>query len=398
MRPEDLVAGIGDVATRFGLGGLIPEGMKDTTMVPGGSGMVPLEPSPEATKRFVNSPLINKAMGVQNVGNVPMGEALRLATNSGIMPPETTAPSMGPQIPTFIMPPSNAPKSAIDLAKEDAVAEYNAWKSQIDTGLIPTHGSAVMPSGKIVEGTQGAFRLSPLFFANHPEVGGGVHVLGDKGPQFFFTSNKPKQGADLANDLIGKYVAAASDLLAGKSTSGNPLYDADVLSRVTGPLAAIMSAQTGAGLMPSQIAQNTANANRPQMGIFPTGPEGQHGGFLFPPGGQPQQFTSGSPAVSEKNTITGLMNQGYLEYMKESYKIDADPLSQPEQKAAAHAALQNRFRDYINALPQITGTGTATGRKMTSREYYDKARARGFSDEQIQREAVLLLQQGKIVR
>jgi hypothetical protein len=122
------------------------------------------------------------------------------------------------------------------------------------------------------------------------------------------------------------------------------------------------NAQTTAGKAPSEIAANMATATRPQIvPNVPVGPEGQAGSFLIPPGGQPKPFATGSPAVSEKNTITGMINQGYLEFMKEAAKIDADLLIPPEQKAASHTALQERFRNYFNTLQQMSGKGNQPG-------------------------------------
>ena len=330
----------------IGGGGLLP----NITMVPGGTGMIPLKPSPAATKQFVNSPLMNKAMGVQNVGNLPAGEALRLATNS-LVPPETPSPSRI-TAPSVNIPRPAVAKSAADLARADATKEWEDHRAAVAAGKKPADSG---------------FALSPLFFAEHPDVSGGVFV-GPQGPKFLFNDTRPQAGGimPVVNDLIKQFTdrIASGNTLSASGHQLGPGYFVDAITKLLAPAASMTNAQTGANLAPSQIAQNLAAATKPQVGLFPTGPEGQQGGFLIPPGGQPQQFTAGTPATPERNTITGLINQGYIEYMKEASKIDADVFQLPEQKTASHAALQNRFQTYFNGLQQMGGSrggGSATG-------------------------------------
>lgn len=302
------------------------------------SGLVPYNISDVAVKRFVESPTGQQIRGAQNIGNLPMGELLRQATNT---PPET---ALIPPVPatggTGIVPAGSAvaPKSAVDLAREDAMNEWRAHQEAVAAGKKPADSG---------------FGLSPMFFAEHPEVSGGVFV-GPNGPKFLFTGNKPKDTLTAANDLINQMSEKVANALAGGDAS-MAQYFGTQLNNLMNQIAPMTNAQTAAGKAPSEIAANMATANRPQ--IVPnvaTGPEGQAGSFLIPPGGQPKPFASGTPAVSEKNTIVGMVNQGYLEFMKESSRIDTDPLIPPEQKAASHAALQTRFRDYFNGLQQMS--------------------------------------------
>jgi len=325
-------------------GGIVPSTFEAPTGPTIESGMTPYNISDQAVKKFVESPLIAQATGRQNVGNVPMGEFLRLATNTPLEPP--AIPAAPPAGGGGLIPPTvQTPKSAADLARADAMAEWEAHKAAVAAGKKPADSG---------------FGLSPLFFANHPEVSGGVFV-GPNGPQFLFSENKPKDTLTAANDLVRQMSEKVASALSGGDASMAQFFGTQ-LNSLLNQIAPMINAQTGATKAPSEIAANMAAAKRAQ--IVPNvavGPEGGAGSFLIPPGGQPAQFATGTPAIPEKNTIVGMVNQGYLEFMKEASRIDADPLIPPEQKTAAHTALQTRFRDYFNGLQNLASRGNQPG-------------------------------------
>ena len=278
------------------------------------------------------------------------------------------------------------PRNAADLARADAMAEWEAHKAAVSAGKKPADSG---------------FGLSPLFFAQHPEVSGGVFV-GPNGPQFLFNDNKPKDTMGAVNDLIRQYTDRISTAMG--QSSGNPLYDSKVVNTLITQLSGILGAQTGASKAPSEIAQNTANANRPVVTNVPVGNEGRTGAFSIVPGQSPQMFATGMPASTipkqtpQDYAINHLLTAVAPEVIKRAYDFTL-----PEKDRTQAMAQYKGIMQYAENLMTQGKPGTANSPVVgqgpkTWTEYYTWARQKGIPEDQILREGTVLLQQGKLVK
>jgi len=251
-------------------------------------------------------------------------------------------------------------KSPADIAREAGMAEWRAHQEAIASGA---------------KSADSGFSLSPLFFAQHPEVSGGVFV-GPNGPQFLFSSNKPKDMMGIANDLIRDYT---DKILSGQAASeGRIGFYTDKINNLIAQATGMTTAQTGVAKAPSEIAKNTAEANRPQ--IVPNVAMGEPGGIgtmLVPPGGSPQVIAAGAhlptPGSDLGNT---LISQAHKTYEDNIYKILTDPLVPEDQRQGAVQNARKVFQENLQSIPtivqQLAGkTGPAAAAKVTDEQYIE---------------------------
>lgn len=404
--------------------------------------MVSFTPSDASVKTFVNSPFIQKATGVQNINNLPMGEFLRLMTNappevptqnipgpstsvgtppmSSVIPPEMTNERLAAAGPQGILPwdfyiknpnfAGGVMKVANEIPRWDLASRLNSFgmtvpemnrEEMLSTlELQPGQGGKIsygsLPNEQLKKEMDSRglsyFKMSDedmkrQLFKMGGDIAGKLYTLVEPAKKGGFEAGK--------NALIDKYMEMATAAFGGKTA--NPMDQAAMIDKLAAHIPSLIAALTGEEQNPSVIKRNLAEANRGTVSVVPTGPEGQHGAFLNIPGQPLQQFATGVPSVSARNDLPGMLNQGYIEFMKESARIDADPMIQPEQKTTAHAALQERFRQYANGLQQAFGqrqpASSPTG-KMTYQDFYAKAKAGGYTDAQINAEWPKIVQKG----
>jgi hypothetical protein len=240
------------------------------------------------------------------------------------------------------------------------MAEWKAHQAAVASGAKPADSG---------------FGLSPLFFAQHPEVSGGVFV-GPNGPQFLFSSNKPKDMMGIANDLIREYT---DKIQSGQAASeGRVGFYTDKINNLIAQATGMTTAQTGAMKAPSEIAKNTAEAIRAQ--VVPNVAMGEPGGMgtmLVPPGGSPQVIATGAhlptPGSDLGNT---LISQAHKTYEDNIYKILNDPYKITDEER--NIAIQNArkvFQENLQAIPtivqQLAGKSSpaAAAAKVTDEQY-----------------------------
>lgn len=243
-----------------------------------------------------------------------------------------------------IIPPSTPPvrQSAADLARADAMAEWEAHQAAVTAGKKPADSG---------------FALSPMFYFEHPDVSGGMALLPGRAPIFMFNENKPKDTLTAANDLVRQLSEKVSSALSGGDASMAQFFGTQ-LKTIMDQIAPMTNAATTAGKAPSEIAANTATANRPQlMSNIVSGPGGEMSSFLVPPGGAPTKIATGiSPSAEHGANIGSLITNIMIHHNAEMSKLDLDPFFQvktPAEQQAIRNAVEERTRNSINGIQSI---------------------------------------------
>ncbi|MGD0624260.1 MAG: hypothetical protein ABSB32_06015 [Thermodesulfobacteriota bacterium] len=252
------------------------------------------------------------------------------------------------------------------------------------------------------------FGLSPLFYAAHPGISGGVFVGPNGHPKFLFNENKPQEAMGAVNDLISQWVDKAKTAMG--ATSGNPLYDAKVFNQIMNEFPGTLNANAGNERNPAEIARLMVEATRPQVvpNVASGNIPGQETSFLIRPGGSPTPFATGmAPSAGHaENLAATLITQAYNRNAeRQARALTSHPSfwNSPEETMKIMEPLFTKWneetRNEINSIPQMIraniGAPTATApTKMTYQEYYTKLKAKGYTDQQINAEWPVVVAKG----
>ena len=426
--------------------GLLPPGTAGT------SGMAPYNISDQSVKSFVESPFMQQARGAQNIGNVPMGEFLRLLMNQapatpaippaptggGLIPAQNAVPT--PQVPGMsreqletagpqgILPWDFYAKNPDFAGGVMKVGQTSRWdmarklgnvgfpipqmsREEMIAALTPQPGQPGLANAGTMDDDQLRAALDRkginYFKMSDADMQKQLHTIGGDLAGKLYSLVEPKRDTSLqtqTSGLINQWTEKISDALARGDTAAAYSYGKS-LKDIISQLPPLMTAQTGASKAPSEIAANTANANRAQ--IVPnvtSGPGGQQSTLLVPSGGAPRTIATGvSPSAEHGANIGSMITNIYTHVITEIAKVKADPLRSEEQKNKDIASIEDQGRNAMTGIQSMMNKpggapGGTPASKMTLAEYYSRLRAKGIPEYQISREAPIAFQQGKISR
>lgn len=195
-------------------------------------------------------------------------ESMKLGKNAPpVENPLIPPPTLGP---TWTPPPPIAPtKTALQLAQEDAMKEWETYQK-----AISAPGAKIAKVGE--PGLSPGFTLGWDFFQKHPEISGGTYTPAGGPPKFLFHENKPQTMMDTFMPIIQRYAEQMAKIQSGNLTpdqqaqawTGMP--NSDALTA----MAHLMGAQTTAGKAPAEIANLYSQAFKPQLAqnVYAGGP------------------------------------------------------------------------------------------------------------------------------
>jgi hypothetical protein len=281
-------------------------------------------------------------------------ESMKLGMNAPpvekpIVPPPT------PGVNLATPPPAPAPKSPVELARAEAESLY---QQHIKAGKAPTE-----------------FGLPWDFFTKHGDISGGVFV-GPQGPKFLFNENRPQNMTDMMAPLIQKYVEQMTRIQSG-NLQGNELakalWETPSLEKIYGPMAHMMTAQTGQAKAPAEIANLYSQATRPTItpNIYAGGPGEMATLYTSPFGGPTKTLATGQQVEHGQGLAvlaSNAMAKGQEEksrLLAQSPEFLADPSKVPEKLLPLFNQIDEWTRNNINALHTMLGANRAPGGGVT---------------------------------
>jgi len=293
-------------------------------------------------------------------------ESMKLGKNA----PPVEKPLIPPPTPgvNWTPPPAVAPtKTALQLAQEDAMKEWEAYQK-----AISAPGAKIAKVGE--PGLSPGFTLGWDFFQKHPEISGGTYTPAGGPPKFLFHENKPQTITDTLMPVIQRYAEQMAKIQAGNM---NPEEAGEMFATMPnaeqlGAFATLMGQQTTAGKAPAEIAHLYSQAYRPQIHEVSAGGPGERATLLFPPfGGAPKTVATGaqlehgaglSAQVQQIMHDTNLMKANFI---KEMLPLDPDYAKDPTKMPPKMQMMLDYFdelgRNRINATQTMLGANRTPG-------------------------------------
>jgi len=380
------------------------------------SGMAPYNISDQSVKSFVESPFMQQARGAQNIGNVPMGEFLRLLMNQepaaptippaptggGLIPVQNVAPS--PQTPGMsreqleaagpqgILPwdwYAKNPDFAGGVMKVGQPTRWDMARKLTNVGFsVPQMNREEMLSAlKLQPGQPGQIPLgsddelrkmmdargTSYFKMSDADMQKQLHLVGGDLAGKLYSLVEPKQDTGIqaqANRLIGQWTEKISDALTRGDTNAAYSYGKSLKDLIS-QLPPLMTAQSGVAKIPAEIANLEAQAKREQIvtGV-PTGKTpGEVTAYRAAPGQAPTPFATGiSPTGGhseqvQATLITNALNKNSDRKMRAllaNPNYMTDPQGAMTQLKPLFDQLDEETRQEINGIPAIIKSTTGS--------------------------------------